>query len=49
MAGADNPNNIERVRFYIYFKEFLVIIQVELNNLNEYIVFEVDIQKRKDV
>lgn len=49
MAGADNPNNIERVRFNIYFKEFLVIMQVELNNLNEYIVFEVDIQKRKDV
>ena len=45
LARADNPNNNKIGGVGIYFKEFLVTCQMELNNLNECIVFEVGIQR----
>ena len=47
LARADNPNNNKRGGVGVYFKESLRTRQVELNNLNKYIVFEACIQNKK--
>ena len=41
LVRAHNPNNNKSDGFSIYFKEFLAPRQVELNDLNECILFEV--------
>ena len=41
LVRAHNPNNNKSDGFSIYFKEFLAPRQVELNDLNECILFKV--------
>ena len=43
-----SPNNNKRGGVGIYFKQFLATRQVELSNLNEYIIFEDCIQTKKE-
>ena len=43
LVRADNSNKNKRGKVGIYFIEFLATRQVELNNLNEFIVFHISI------
>ena len=48
LARADNQNNNKRGGVGIYFQKLILPTrQVELNNLSEYIVFEVRMQNKK--